>query len=77
MQVSASDAFNGKAMPDSKADEYLSEWVSAEEVRERCIVPDQDSFRYARHSKIVSILFGRASVFNLLSFMVGDERMCF
>jgi len=45
MQVSASDALDIKAMPDSKADEYLKEWVNAEEVRERCIIPERHSFR--------------------------------
>lgn len=47
MQVSASDTLDGKAMPDSKADEYLKEWVNAKEIRERCIIPERDSFRYA------------------------------
>ena len=45
MQVSASDASDRKAMPDSKADEYLKEWVNAEEVRGRCTIPERYSFR--------------------------------
>ena len=66
MQVSASHASNGKAMPDLQADEYLKEWVYAEEVRERCIIPKRHCFRYTIHSKLASILVNRASVFDLL-----------
>ena len=55
MQVSASHASNEKAMPDLQADEYLKEWVNAEEVRERCIIPKHPCFRYTIHSKLPAL----------------------
>lgn len=71
MQVSASDTLDGKAMLDSEADEYLKEWVNAEEIRERCIISECLSFRYANHSKLASFLFGRASGFELLQLVLS------
>ncbi|KAA6416687.1 MAG: hypothetical protein FRX49_13334 [Trebouxia sp. A1-2] len=58
-QVSASDALDGKAMPDSKADEYLKEWVNAEEVRQRCIIPERHGFRDADAAKHALDVYGR------------------